>query len=113
MQLLPQSLGMQVMAVPGLKRPGFRPQGAASRRQDQDSSTGGADSDAPDAVSDHDLDRAIVPFHESEPDEREGAADPRAERYAGDMEIIFNADKVRICTSTRSRPLIFPLVCAA
>ena len=94
MQLLPQSLGMQVMAVPGLKRPSLK--GPASRRQDQDRGIGGADGDAPDVVPDQDLDRAIVPFHESEPGKREGAADAGAERYVGDMEIIFNADKVSL-----------------
>ena len=82
------------MGVPGLKRPRGRSRGSAGNQQKQRSSSAGADSNAPDAVSDHDLDRAIVPFQESQPMQQEDAAG--AEQYAGDMEIIYNADKVSL-----------------
>ncbi len=85
------------MGVPGLKkRPRGRSRGSAGNQQEQRSSSAGADSDAPDAISAHDLDRAIVPFQESQPMQQEDAAAAGAEQYAGDMEIIFNADKVSL-----------------
>ena len=91
-----QSLGMQVMGVPGLKRPRGSSRGSAGNQQQQRSSSAGADSEAPDVVPDHDLDRAIVPFQESAPTQQEGAAAAGAGQYGGDMEIIFNADKVSL-----------------
>ena len=104
-----QSLGMQVMGVPGLKRLRGRSRGSAGNHQEQRSSSADAERDAQHAVSDQDLDRAIVPFEESEPRQQEDVAAVGVERYAGDMEIIFNPDKVSLAPLPGHRvPLCMP-----
>ena len=77
-----QSLGMPIE----WKREG-RSQGSSGHWQEQDDSSGGAESAAPDVASEHDLERAMVPFPEVSV----------AERYnEGDNQIMYNPDKVSL-----------------
>ena len=110
MRLSLQSLGVHVRVAPGPEVPKGRSQGSWSHHQEQDDS---AESDAPHVASEQGLERAIVPFPEPEPGKRNDAAAPGVEEDQGDTQVVFNANKVSLCTPAISTDLESPCTCSS
>ena len=91
-----------MIAAPSLEGPKGRSQGSSGHQQEQDDS---AESDAPDEASEQGLERAIVPFHEPQPGKRNDAAAPGIEEDQGDLGVVYNPDKVSLCTPATSTDL--------
>ena len=81
-------------AVPALRCPDSSSSSSAGHEHEQDS---GADSDAPDAVPNQDIDGAIVPFQEAGLGGRDDAAADAAQQHSGDLlKVIYNPARVSL-----------------